>query len=222
MRTSDLISLDVSIPASGFTSFTHAMPVCAGRSRQLVSIPASGFTSFTLCARMRPGCAKDACFNPRIGIHFIHALPSSDHPLAVRLVSIPASGFTSFTPGRCVDVLSRDRFNPRIGIHFIHAMRRSPDADDRDRFQSPHRDSLHSRHDSACLTVNRRSSVSIPASGFTSFTRIWKLRRRCMPNGFNPRIGIHFIHALTLDRMSRSAPVSIPASGFTSFTRDAE
>ena len=211
--------IEVSIPASGFTSFTHIAVAPDNADDMLVSIPASGFTSFTL----RVSGVLATCV---------------DH------VSIPASGFTSFTLGQLrFQIDGPISFNPRIGIHFIHAPAARPSdgrfdvsipasgftsftlayrrsADNMGKtFQSPHRDSLHSR-------LHRARSSVVKISGFNPRIGIHFIHASCnaidgtrQAGCFNPRIGIHFIHASQqIADMLLFSTVSIPASGFTSFT----
>ena len=85
-------------------------------------------------------------------------------------------------------------FNPLVGIQIVHSGQRS-----------------------------RRSAsapVSIPLSGFRSFTLRLRAVRRAQQPGFNPLVGIQIVHSLTPIRALARIAVSIPLSGFRSFTLD--
>ncbi len=157
-------------------------------------------------------------FNPLVGIPVVHATSPRAVPMVACRVSIPWSGFRSFThvlllathpqlagfnPLVGIPVVHATRtrrerdslrcFNPLVGIPVVHARRTAPPCVGSSAFQSPGRDSGRSRvvptlHESA------PTPVSIPWSGFRSFTQ--------------------------LDNIARAAAdiVSIPWSGFRSFT----
>ena len=155
----------VSIPSSGFTSFARRCHRSLLR-RLDVSIPSSGFTSFALLpARLRPPVL--AGFNPLIGIHFIRTAISAEqyqwcnsfNPLIgihfIRTsaawsnpsetnVSIPSSGFTSFARRAHTRSRWRSRFQSphRDSLHSHKGVNSMVITDTV--FQSPHRDSLHS------------------------------------------------------------------------------
>ncbi len=184
-----------------------------------VSIPWSGFRSFTPMAR---ACISSRAmgFNPLVGIPVVHAFAGclrAGRPA----VSIPWSGFRSFTraeydgkleeykfqsPGRdsgrsrphsyAAFPAAIGRFNPLVGIPVVHAARVVDDNPLRRVavFQSPGRDSGRSRRIFKVRTGKNGPKVSIPWSGFRSFTLV-----PLAVGGIAPY-------------------VSIPWSGFRSFT----
>ena len=86
-------------------------------------------------------------------------------------------------------------------------------------FQSPHRDSLHSRLSSVVAHAREYGQFQSPHRDSLHSRRCRRHSRIAHSASFNPRIGIHFIHASTAGhRVQPHVHVSIPASGFTSFT----
>jgi len=143
------ISQGVSIPRSGFCLFIPAAvtPSCAisirfqslGRDSvcsyygalqcgpicSRVSIPRSGFCLFIPTA-IRCAPITPACFNPSVGILFVHTCRSHPGCRSGWPVSIPRSGFCLFI--RCAVGALRIAlagFNPSVGILFVHTWSRS-------------------------------------------------------------------------------------------------
>jgi len=130
------------------------------------------------------------------------------------MVSIPRSGFCLFIPGPSSSRYAwRNCFNPSVGILFVHTQLTARQHLDDGLFQSLGRDSVCSyvigggNGDAAVM-------VSIPRSGFCLF-----ILKRDPPApitvvGFNPSVGILFVHTVVLTRGG------VNLSGFQSLGRD--
>jgi len=107
----------VSIPRSGFCLFIHA-----------VGVPLEGWRY---------------CFNPSVGILFVHTGPLPLPRDNVETVSIPRSGFCLFILlyWRIAEYVGSS-FNPSVGILFVHTIREVSFSSDVEQFQSLGRDSV--------------------------------------------------------------------------------
>ncbi len=209
---------EVSIPWSGFRSFTRANSCGFGCGCICVSIPWSGFRSFTL-VRSRPRVAvvvvsipwsgfrsftpggagqhraRDGGFNPLVGIPVVHAAQARGGGQRAR-VSIPWSGFRSFTPPRRgAGARTRGSFNPLVGIPVVHAIGRREFAQSLSHVSIPW-SGFRSFTPSCAMFLARKSTVSIPWSGFRSFTPHRRHPEGAGRPGFNPLVGIPVVHAL--------------------------
>jgi len=126
----------------------------------------------SVCSYSRPRSrSSSTCwrFNPSVGILFVHT-----HALPALLAGLPC-------------------FNPSVGILFVHTLYEDGGTVNKDEFQSLGRDSVCSYL--ICFSVILLpATVSIPRSGFCLFIlhRIGRRDRR--ENGFNPSVGILFVH----------------------------
>jgi len=133
-------------------------------------------------------------------------------------VSIPRSGFCLFIlVDRQCEFRHSGSFNPSVGILFVHTRRRCAEFVFRFRFQSLGRDSVCSYYGEP-VDLSEVVDVSIPRSGFCLFILCHHDRSKNDVGGFNPSVGILFVHTKTRSRNApNSVTVSIPRSGFCLF-----
>jgi len=205
----------VSIPRSGFCLFIRARRSIL--TNCLESFNPSVGILFVHTGHHPAQHTRAECFNPSVGILFVHTpiqptparrpgsfqslgrdsvcsyITESSRMMAQWVVSIPRSGF-------CLFIL----FAISLALKYWS-------------FQSLGRDSVCSYYDSF-PDVHDTGHVSIPRSGFCLFIPTGTATSDSIVAGFNPSVGILFVHTCAQSQCSRRlARVSIPRSGFCLF-----
>ncbi len=206
-----------------------------------VSIPRSGFCLFIRTRRASPS-ARSPCFNPSVGILFVHTITARIERSATADVSIPRSGFCLFIPARiwtrtgtwatfqslgrdsvcsyqCGDPgqrAARAGFNPSVGILFVHTAPSLNWSDKSEQFQSLGRDSVCSYSEGF---LHKKKKLVFQSLGRDSVCSYEKRPLTHTPMGFVsiPRSGFClFIPGQQIEQRP-ALYVSIPRSGFCLF-----